>query len=96
MWGILPLYWKLFDHIDSLETLAHRLLWSAIFLIPICLVACRREFLALFRSKRAVLLLLGAGLLITVNWGVFIFAVNAGHIIETSMGYYINPLMNVA
>ena len=95
-WGLMPLFWKLLTHIDSFEILAHRLLWSALLLAPICLLTCRAVFLALFRQRRALLILLGAGLVCTFNWGFFIFAVNSGHVLQTSMGYYINPLMSIA
>jgi len=95
-WGLMPLFWKLLDNVDSLEVLAHRLLWSVVFLVPICLISCRAVFIGLFRQRRAVLILLGAGLICTFNWGVFIFAINSGHVLQTSMGYYINPLMSIA
>ncbi|MCL1846501.1 MAG: EamA family transporter RarD [Coriobacteriia bacterium] len=95
LWGIMPLFWKLLQHVDSLEILAHRMLWSAVFLIPICLIACRADFLSLFRNRRAVLLLLGTGLIIMFNWGIYIFAVNTSHILQASMGYYINPLVSI-
>jgi len=96
LWGIMPLFWKLLEHVDALEILAHRLLWSVVFLVPICLITCRKSFLALFRQRRAVLILLGTGLLVTFNWGVFIYAVITDHVLQTSMGYYINPLMSIA
>jgi len=96
LWGIMPLFWKLLDHVDSLEILAHRMLWSAVFLVPICLFARRAVFFNLFRERRAVLLLLGAGLISVFNWGIFIFAIITGHILQTSMGYFINPLMSIA
>ena len=95
-WGILPLFWKLLEHVEPLEILAHRLFWSATFLVLICLAACRSAFLALFRKRRAVLILLGAGLICTLNWGLFIYAVNTDHVLQVSMGYYINPLMTIA
>ena len=90
------LFWKLLGHVDSLEVLAHRMLWSAVFLLPICLITCRFAFFGLFKQRRARLILLGAGLLCAFNWGTFIFAINSGHILQTSMGYYINPLMSIA
>ena len=95
LWGIMPLFWKLLEHVNPLEILAHRMIWSAVFLIPICLIVCRTDFLKLFRDRRAVLILLGSGLIVTLNWGTFIYAVNAGHILQTSMGYFINPLMSI-
>ena len=94
-WGIMPLYWKLLQHVGSLEILSHRMLWSAVFLVPICLIVCRTDFLNLFRNKRAVALLLGTGIIVTFNWGTYIFAIITGHVLQTSMGYFINPLMNI-
>ena len=95
-WGLMPAFWKLLEHVNSLEILAHRLFWSAFFLIAICLFIRRREYLVLFRDRRAVLILLGAGLLSTFNWGMFVYAINSGHILQSSMGYYINPLVSIA
>ena len=95
LWGIMPLFWKLLLHVDSLEILAHRMLWSAVFLVPMCLVARRADFLKLFRIRRAVLILLGTGLIIMFNWGVYILAVNTNHILQASMGYFINPLVSI-
>ena len=94
-WGIMPLFWKLLDHVSPMEILAHRLLWSAVFLAAICLFVRRKVFLALFHNRRAVLILLGAGLLATLNWGLFIYAVTSGHVLQSSMGYYINPLVSI-
>jgi len=95
IWGIMPLFWKLLDHVDSLEILAHRILWAAIFLALIALFVCRAEFLKLFKERRALLVLLGAGLIAVCNWGIFIYAIVTEHVLQTSMGYFINPLMSI-
>jgi chloramphenicol-sensitive protein RarD len=96
IWGLFPLYWPLLDPTPAIQILAHRMLWSLVFIGA--LVAARRRwaFVAELRRdpKRAALLVL-AGLLISVNWGVYIWAVNAGHVIEASLGYFITPLVNI-
>ncbi|MCL6548856.1 MAG: EamA family transporter RarD [Alicyclobacillus sp.] len=95
-WGVLPAYWKLFQEVPALEVLAHRVVWSTAFMWLLVLLARRtgpvRE--AVRSGGRMKWMALGAGL-ITVNWLGYIFAVNSGHIVEASLGYYINPLVNV-
>ncbi|MFC3882245.1 EamA family transporter RarD [Bacillus songklensis] len=100
MWGVLPLYWKLLDQVPSEEILAHRVFWSFIFMM-ILLAAGRRigeslrEFKKLMRSPKSFFSLAAASLLISINWFVYIWAVNHGHVIEASLGYYINPLVSI-
>lgn len=100
LWGVLPVYWKLLAQVPAWEILAHRVLWSFVFLF--CLLACTRrlgpfytEAKSLFTQPQKALGILAASLLISVNWLVYIWAVNNGRIVETSLGYYINPLVNV-
>jgi len=95
-WGLLPIYWKFFEHIPALEVLSHRIIWSMIFLLGI-LTWQRRgaEFSQLWQSPRKLLLLLCTALLLTFNWGLYIYGVNSDRVLETSLGYYINPLVNV-
>jgi len=100
LWGFLPIYWKLLRQASALEILSHRFIWSLFFLL-IFLTLARR--LALFQEEirdivndpRRMLGVLAATVLITLNWLVYIWAVNDNRIIETSLGYYINPLVNV-
>jgi chloramphenicol-sensitive protein RarD len=93
-WGVLPVYWKLLDSVDSTEILAHRFIWSVAFLsIVITLRHGWPHITGL--SRRVIGRLLFAGCLLAVNWGTYIWAVNSGHIVETSLGYFINPLLNV-
>lgn len=94
LWGLLPLFWALFDHVDSLEVLAHRFVWS---LVVTLLVLALARHLHRLRTLggRAYALLAVAGALISVNWGMYIWAVSNGHVIETSLGYFINPLVTV-
>ncbi|MFQ5720553.1 MAG: EamA family transporter RarD [Acidobacteriota bacterium] len=97
MWGVLPLYWKMFAGISPVEIVAHRMLWSLPF--ALLLVMARRHLAALarvLRSPRQVALLTGTAALLSVNWGIYIYGVNTGRIVETSLGYFINPLVNVA
>lgn len=100
IWGILPIYWKSITDVAAFEILANRILWCVVFVVILLKGTGRwAGFLAetrgIFANRKKMLALLGAGLTITLNWGIFIWAVSAGHIIETSMGYYINPLVSV-
>jgi len=99
-WGLIPVYWKLLEHINALEILANRVLWSFMFMILLLIVT--KKVPALFSyikeiivNRRKVLALLAAAFLVSINWGTFIWAVNNGRILETSLGYYINPLISV-
>lgn len=96
IWGLLPAYWKLLQSLGPLEILAHRILWSFLFLMGLILV--RREWGVVrgaVSRPRTVGLYAAAAVLLGMNWGVYIWAVNAAHIVETSLGYYINPLVSV-
>ena len=95
-WGLLPVYWKALGGVPLLEVLAHRVVGTVLF-TALLLTALRQlpELSAALRSPRERLSLLAGGVLIAINWGVFIWAVGAGRIIETSLGYYLNPIVNV-
>lgn len=96
LWGLFPLYWPLLKPASALEILASRMAWSLVFVAM--LLAVRRNWNwigPLRRSPRPALLLLGAATIISVNWGTYISAVNRGHVVETSLGYFINPLVTV-
>jgi chloramphenicol-sensitive protein RarD len=97
MWGLLPIYWKRLSGVESLQILGHRIMWAAFFTL-VALVATRRlgSLAFLFRDRRRALYALSAAILITLNWGIYIWAVNSGHVTESSLGYYINPLVSVA
>lgn len=95
LWGCIPIYWKLLGNVDSFEIVAHRLIWCFVFCALVCLVM-GRKWTHLLRDRRAMRFLVPAALIITANWSIFIFAVNMGRIIETSIGYYINPLVTIA
>lgn len=95
-WGLIPVYWKLFTHLGAAEILAHRFVWTTLFLVA--LLSWQRrwpEVREATRSRRALLYCFASGLAISVNWLVFIWAVNVGRVIETSLGYFMTPLVNV-
>jgi len=96
IWGFLPLYWKALDQVHAMEIMTHRMIWSML-LIAILLLL-RRNWQSLkeaIRSPAVLLNALACALLLALNWVTYIWGVNNGYIIETSLGYYINPLMNV-
>jgi len=94
MWGLFPLYWPLLEPALPVEILAHRVVWSLAFLLA--LLALTSGFAWLRRlSRRAAGLLALAAALVSVNWGVYIYGVNSEHVVETSLGYFINPLVTV-
>ncbi|MFC1997770.1 EamA family transporter RarD [Chloroflexota bacterium] len=96
LWGVFPIYWKLIHAIPALEIIAHRIVWA--FILVFLVVWIRREWpqLRLSVNNRKVLLTyLATGLLLFINWLVYVWAVNAGYIVDTSLGYFINPLVNV-
>jgi chloramphenicol-sensitive protein RarD len=96
LWGLFPLYFPLLEPAGGLEIVAHRVLWSLLF-VALLLTVLRRwsQVRALVTDRRRLLVLAGAGLLIAVNWLVFVYGVNSGHVVETSLGYFINPLVSV-
>ncbi|WP_428912437.1 EamA family transporter RarD [Niallia sp. Krafla_26] len=99
LWGILPIYWKWIEEVPALEILAHRVVWSFIFVLIIVAILKRKLLKNFFkvqmRQKKTWFGLLLASLFISVNWFTYIYAVNTNHIVEASLGYYINPLVAV-
>ncbi len=96
IWGVLPIYFRALGHTLPTELVAHRIVWSILFLVVI--VTLLRQWpsiLAAMKSPRAMLMLSTTALLIACNWLVFIWAVDNGHVLEASLGYYLNPLVNV-
>jgi len=94
-WGVLPLFWKQLETIPSVEILAHRVLWSAVFTLALCLLMKKRSVLNYFSHAKSLLMLAVTGILLTLNWGVYIYAINSDQIVETSLGYFINPLVSI-
>ncbi|UCZ55119.1 EamA family transporter RarD [Bacillus shivajii] len=100
LWGLLPLYWKLIDHIPSEEVLAHRIIWSFIFMSSIILILRKHgsfvaEVRAMFKNKKLFAAIIFASLFIATNWYVYIWAVANDQVVQASLGYYINPLVSV-
>jgi chloramphenicol-sensitive protein RarD len=94
-WGFFPIYWKLLTHVPALQLLGHRILWSFILLSVILLLTRRWVDFRSHLTLRVIRIYLVAALLIGVNWLTYVWAINAGFIIETSLGYFINPLLSV-
>ncbi|WP_282039822.1 EamA family transporter RarD [Saccharicrinis aurantiacus] len=95
MWGVLAIYWKTLKHIPSWELLSHRVIWSFIILSVITFFFQKDNILTIWKNKKDRYTLLISSVLIGINWGVFIYAVNANRIVEASLGYYITPLVNI-
>lgn len=100
LWGILPLYWKLLQHIGAEEILSYRIVTSFLFMIALLLIQKSwSTFLHtcqwLWREKKRAAAFITAALLISMNWFIYIWAVNHDHMVEASLGYYMNPLLNV-
>jgi chloramphenicol-sensitive protein RarD len=96
LWGLFPLYFPLLEPAGGLEIVAHRVLWSLVFVAVLLTVVRRWAMIrATFRDRRSLLILAGAALLICGNWLVFVYGVNSGQVVETSLGYFINPLVSV-
>lgn len=100
LWGILPLYWKLVGSVPSEEVLAHRIIWSFVFMMIVLAVmrkmsSFKIELNTIVRQPKKLAAIAFASLFITINWYAFIWAVNHDHVIQTSLGYYINPLISV-
>jgi chloramphenicol-sensitive protein RarD len=96
IWGLFPLYWPLLEPADAVEIVAHRSVWSLVFLaIVVTLVRAWPQVRRTFATPRTRWLLLAAAALVSINWTGYIWAVNSGHVVEASLGYFINPLVSV-
>jgi chloramphenicol-sensitive protein RarD len=95
IWGVLPIYWKQIDHVPAREILSHRVLWGFVFLLLFNIFSRRRDYFRLLKDRRTRRTLYITSALIATNWLVFIFAVVSGHIVDASLGYFINPLVSV-
>ncbi|NJP95189.1 EamA family transporter RarD [Nonomuraea sp. FMUSA5-5] len=96
MWGLFPLYWPLLKPSGAVEILAHRMVWSLV--VVAVALAVRRHWSwvkTIVRQPAKLALLTVAAIVVTVNWGTYIYAVNTGHVVESALGYFINPLVNV-
>jgi chloramphenicol-sensitive protein RarD len=97
MWGLFPLFWPLLEPAGAMEILAHRMVWSLVVVTMILLVLRRWAWISeLVRQPRKLALIALAATVVSVNWGMYIWGVNSGHVVETSLGYFINPLVTIA
>ncbi len=96
IWGISPLYWKTLTAVPALEIVAHRVVWSFLLLMPLILLRKRwKDFLLALTNWRSMAILVATSLFVSCNWLVYIWAINNGFLLQASLGYYINPLVNV-
>ena len=96
MWGTLPLYFPLLTPAGAVEIIAHRVVWSLLFcMILLFLTRQIRQYLQVLRSRRLVLALSAAAVLVAANWLIYVFAVISGHVVDASLGYFINPFVTV-
>jgi chloramphenicol-sensitive protein RarD len=96
LWGVLPAYWKLLQQVPAYEILCHRMAWSLVLTLGLVFLTGRRAvFRQALRERKNIITFTATGLLLAVNWLLYIWAVNAGFIVEASLGYFINPLINV-
>jgi chloramphenicol-sensitive protein RarD len=96
IWGLFPLYWPLLEPAGAVEILAHRIVWSCLTMGLLVLALRRTSVVRAIAADRRTRAILGlAACLITVNWAVYIWGVNNGHVVETSLGYFVNPLVTV-
>lgn len=96
LWGVLPIYWKLFAAVDSLYILAARIVWSLVLVSVVILLRRRGAAVrAVFADKKELCRLMLAGIAVCINWGVYIWAVNSGHGVDASLAYYMNPILTI-
>ena len=94
LWGLFPLYWPLLKPAEALEIVSHRAVWTLVFCIIILgLTKALKSTITTLKRPRVALKLFAASFLISINWLVYIWATNSGHVVEASLGYYINPLI---
>ena len=96
IWGAAAVYWKELRSVPPLEIIAHRVTWSFLFLLPIVVFQRQwAEFVAILKNPRMLLILASTAILVAANWLLYVWAVNNNHLLQASLGYYINPLVNV-
>lgn len=96
IWGLSPLYWRHLSDVPAIESLLHRVVWSLLFLAPIIVFQKKGgAFLGALTSVRTLAILALTTFLVGSNWFIFIWSINSGHVLQTSLGYYINPLVTV-
>ncbi|CAH0220351.1 hypothetical protein SRABI118_02209 [Massilia sp. Bi118] len=95
-WGLFPLYFHAIGEVPPMQILAHRMLWSLLFLLIVLAVRRQWAWLAVARQPRILGSFIASAVLLSVNWLIYIWAVNNNHVIEASLGYFINPLVNIS
>ncbi|HHW4681496.1 MAG TPA: EamA family transporter RarD, partial [Xylella taiwanensis] len=96
LWGVVPLYWKLLKHVPPLQIIAHRIVWCTLFVLGWLFLSVRFTWWqAIKATPGARLMLLGSSVAIALDWGLYIWAINTDHVIESSLGYFISPLLSV-
>jgi chloramphenicol-sensitive protein RarD len=96
LWGLFPIYWKLLQQVPALQVIGHRIAWSFVLLIVVILLTKQwKEFRSAALTPKTIGIYSIAAVLLSVNWLVYVWGVNAGFIVETSLGYFINPLLSV-
>jgi len=96
MWGLFPLYFALLDQVAPLEVVAHRIIWTLVFLIIVISIARNWASVRRALNRRTLLILLGAAVFISINWLVYVYAVATDQVVQASLGYFVNPLISVA
>jgi len=95
LWGLFPIYWRLLEQDPAIEILAHRMVWSLVFVAGILTLQKEWRWLGeVLRNRRTVVIYTLAAILLSLNWYTYIWAINAGYVVEASLGYFINPLVN--
>ena len=95
LWGLFPVYWKWLQDVPALQVIGHRIVWSFVLLMGVIIATKQWTQLRSTLTLRVLGIYLIAGLLLSVNWLIYVWGVNSGHVVETSLGYFINPLLSV-
>ena len=96
LWGLFPIYWKALQGIPAIEILSHRMVWSFFFMLLVLAVTKRWRWIRpVLKQPKVMLTFLATAVLLSINWFTYIWGVNNGFIVETALGYFINPLVNV-
>ena len=96
LWGLLPIYWKAVQTVPAFEIICHRMVWSFVFVALLLIWKRRWEWLQQVRNRPVTLItFLGTSSILALNWSIYIWAVNAGRLVDASLGYFINPLLSV-
>lgn len=96
LWGLSPIYWKEIRAVPALQIILHRIVWSFVVLLPIVIVSSQwTELVAVLKNRTYILILAFTSILVSANWLTYVWAVNNNYLIQASLGYYINPLVNI-